>query len=110
MAGYSLGEADILRRAIGKKKISIMNKEKSKFLSQSQKKGYTKAIAEKIWGYIEKFAGYGFNKAHATAYAMIAYQTAYMKANHPVEFMAALLSAESGNKEKFRWLSTKPNA
>ena len=100
MAGYSLGEADILRRAIGKKKISIMNKEKSKFLSQSQKKGYTKAIAEKIWGYIEKFAGYGFNKAHATAYAMIAYQTAYMKANHPVEFMAALLSAESGNKEK----------
>jgi len=100
MAGYSLGEADILRRAIGKKKRSLMVKEKTKFVSQAKQKGYTKEIAEKIWGYIDKFAGYGFNKAHATAYAMIAYQTAYMKANYPVEFMAALLSAESNNKDK----------
>ena len=100
MAGYSLGEADILRRAIGKKKRSIMNKEKAKFIKRAQEKGYTKDIADKIWGYIDKFAGYGFNKAHATAYAMIAYQTAYMKANFPVEFMAALLTAESHNKDK----------
>ena len=100
MAGYSLGEADILRRAIGKKKRSIMAKEKQKFIKRAKDKGYSKKIAEKIWGYIEKFAGYGFNKAHATAYAMIAYQTAYMKANYPVEFMAALLTSESGNKDK----------
>jgi len=100
MAGYSLGEADILRRAIGKKKRSIMAKEKSKFIKGSQAKGYSSKIAEKIWGYIEKFAGYGFNKAHATAYAMIAYQTAYLKANFPVEFMTALLTAEVSNKDK----------
>ncbi|MDP4031145.1 MAG: DNA polymerase III subunit alpha, partial [Candidatus Beckwithbacteria bacterium] len=100
MAGYTLGEADILRRAIGKKKRSIMTKEKSKFIKGSEKKGYSRKIAEKIWGYIDKFAGYGFNKAHATAYAMIAYQTAYLKANFPVEFMTALLTAEVNNKDK----------
>jgi len=100
MAGYSLGEADILRRAIGKKKRSIMLKEKEKFINQAKQKGYTQEIAEKVWSYIDKFAGYGFNKAHATAYAMIAYQTAYMKANYPVEFMTALLSAEAHNKDK----------
>ncbi|MCX6816387.1 MAG: OB-fold nucleic acid binding domain-containing protein, partial [Candidatus Beckwithbacteria bacterium] len=100
MAGYSLGEADILRRAIGKKKKSLMFKEKIKFIKQSRAKGYTKEIADRVWGYIEKFAGYGFNKAHATAYAMIAYQTAYLKVNYPVEFMAALLTAESNNKDK----------
>lgn len=100
MAGYSLGEADILRRAIGKKKRSIMIKEKKKFIRQAKAKGYSAAIAERVWGYIEKFAGYGFNKAHATAYAMIAYQTAYMKAKYPVEFMAALLTAEVHNKDK----------
>ncbi|AKM79281.1 MAG: polymerase III catalytic subunit, DnaE type protein [Candidatus Beckwithbacteria bacterium GW2011_GWB1_47_15] len=100
MAGYSLGEADILRRAIGKKKRALMVKEKEKFIRQAREKGYSKEIADRVWGYIDKFAGYGFNKAHATAYAMIAYQTAYMKALYPVEFMAALLTAESGNKDK----------
>jgi len=100
MAGYSLGEADILRRAIGKKKRSIMVKEKEKFINQAKQKGYTQDIAQKVWSYIDKFAGYGFNKAHATAYAMIAYQTAYMKANYPVEFMAALLTSEANNKDK----------
>lgn len=100
MAGYTLGEADILRRAIGKKKRSIMDKEKVKFVKRAKDKGYSKEIAEKIWTYIDKFVGYGFNKAHATAYAMIAYQTAYMKANYPVEFMAAVLTAESSNKDK----------
>lgn len=96
-AGYSLGEADILRRAIGKKKKSILDKEKKRFIKGAAEKGYAKADAENIWGFIEKFAGYGFNKAHSASYAMIAYQTAYMKANYPVEYMAALLTTESGS-------------
>ncbi|MDZ7586660.1 MAG: DNA polymerase III subunit alpha, partial [Patescibacteria group bacterium] len=100
MAGYTLGEADLLRRAIGKKKRALMAKEKLKFIQQSRAKGYSKEIADRVWGYIEKFVGYGFNKAHATAYAMIAYQTAYMKTHYPVEFMAALLTAETTNKDK----------
>ncbi len=101
MAGYSLGEADILRRAIGKKKIEIMMKEKQKFFEGTKKKGYTEKIADTVWGYIEKFAGYGFNKAHSASYAMIAYQTAWMKVHYPVEFMTAVLTAESGNADKF---------
>jgi len=100
MAGYSLGEADILRRAIGKKKKSIMVKEKKKFVDGAQKKGYAKKKAEEVWHYIDRFAGYGFNKAHSASYAMIAYQTAYMKVNYPIEFMAALLTGEASNKDK----------
>lgn len=100
MAGYSLGEADILRRAMGKKSLETMNKEHQKFLAMAVKKNYTKALADKVWSFIEKFAGYGFNKAHATSYAMIAYQTAYLKAHYPVEYMAALMTAESGKDDK----------
>lgn len=100
MAGYSLGEADILRRAIGKKKRSIMAKEKAKFIAGTKKQKYSKAVAEKVWGYIERFAGYGFNKSHAASYAMIAYQTAYMKTHYPVEFMTAVLTAEAHNTDK----------
>ncbi len=100
IAGFDWGEADSLRRAIGKKKKKIMEKEKVKFLKKAQEKGYKKEIAEKIFSLIERFAGYGFNKAHSTAYGMIAYQTAWMKANYPVEFMAAFLTAESGNPDK----------
>lgn len=103
-AGYSLGEADILRRAIGKKKKYILDKEKKNFIKGAGKKGYDKDTAVMIWAFIEKFAGYGFNKAHSASYAMIAYQTAYMKAIYPVEYMAALLSVESNshgaNKEE----------
>jgi len=95
LAGYSLGEADILRRAIGKKKIEIMEQQHAEFVTRSVKQGSTKEVAEKVWSYIEKFAGYGFNKAHAASYAMIAYQTAYMKVKYPVEYMTALLSIES---------------
>ena len=95
MAGFSMAEADNLRRAIGKKKRKIMAKEKKKFIAGAKKKGYSEKIAKKVWGYIERFAGYGFNKAHSASYAMIAYQTAYMKAYYPVEFMTALLTAES---------------
>lgn len=100
MAGYSLAEADNLRRAIGKKKRAIMEKEKLKFTKGAKDKGYSKEIADRVWGYIERFAGYGFNKSHAASYAMIAYQTAYMKTYYPVEFMTALLTAESGNADK----------
>ena len=96
MAGYSLGEADMLRRAIGKKKKDIMKKEKKKFIEGAVKLGYKKEIAESVFALIERFASYGFNKAHSTSYAMVAYQTAWMKAHFPVEFMAALLTAESG--------------
>lgn len=100
LAGYTLVEADNLRLAIGKKKKSIMDKEMKKFVSGAKKTGYSKEVALRVWGYIDKFVGYGFNKAHSASYAMIAYQTAYMKANWPVEFMAAFLSAESGNPDK----------
>lgn len=95
MAGYSLGQADILRRAIGKKKKSILDKEKKNFIAGAKKKGYTERIATKIWGFIDKFAGYGFNKAHSVSYAMIAYETAYMKVNYPLEYMTALFTIET---------------
>jgi DNA polymerase-3 subunit alpha len=90
-----MGEADNLRRAIGKKKRKLLDKNREKFIKESVKKGYKKNVAEKVWGFIEAFADYGFNKAHAASYAMIAYQTAYLKANYPVEYMAALMSVES---------------
>jgi DNA polymerase-3 subunit alpha len=97
MAGYSLSEADILRRAIGKKKKYLLDENKKRFIEQSLKKDYTKEVAEKVWGFIEAFANYGFNKAHAASYAMIAYQTAYLKAHYPAEYMAALMSVESAS-------------
>ncbi len=100
IAGYSWAEADILRRAIGKKKKALMISEKEKFIKKSIERGYKKEEAEKIFSLIERFAGYGFNKAHSTSYAMVAYQTAWVKANYPLEFMAALLTAESGNADK----------
>ena len=94
LAGFSMSEADLLRMAVGKKKKSLMEKGKKNFIEGCVKNGYTKILAEKIFGFIEKFAAYGFNKAHAASYALIAYWTAYMKANYPVEFMTALLTAE----------------
>ena len=97
MGGYSLGEADILRRAIGKKKKKLLDQNKKTFISQAIKKKYTKVAAEKVWGYIEAFANYGFNKSHAASYAMISFQTAYLKAHYPVEYMAALMSVESNS-------------
>ena len=97
MAKYTMGEADMLRRAIGKKKKKILDKNKSRFIKESVNNGYKKETAEKIWGFIEAFANYGFNKAHAASYAMIAYETAYLKANYPVEYMTALMSVESNS-------------
>ncbi len=97
MAGYTLGEADILRRAIGKKKKKILDKNKKRFIKQAIAKGYAPEVPEKVWGFIEAFANYGFNKSHAASYGMISYQTAYLKANYPVEYMTALMSVESNS-------------
>ncbi|MCX7881354.1 MAG: DNA polymerase III subunit alpha [Patescibacteria group bacterium] len=94
LAGYTMSEADNLRMAMGKKKKELMKKEKEKFIKGCVKKGYKQALAEKIFNFIEKFAAYGFNKPHSASYGLIAYWTAYLKANYPVEFMTALLSAE----------------
>lgn len=95
MAGYSMVEADKLRMAIGKKKREVMKKERAKFISGCVKKGYSKIVAENVFSLIEKFVGYGFNKAHSASYAMIAYWTAHMKHKFPVEFMTAVFAAES---------------
>ncbi len=95
MAGYTMVEADKLRMAIGKKKHEAMKKEKVKFIKGCIKNGYTEKVAENIFSLIEKFVGYGFNKAHSASYALIAYQTAYMKTKYPVEFMTAVMAAES---------------
>ena len=92
LAGYSLGDADLLRRAMGKKKPEEMAKQRERFLQGATARGFPPKKVEKIFDLMEQFAGYGFNKSHSTAYAAIAYQTAYLKAHYPVEFMAALLT------------------
>jgi len=94
LAGYSMSEADNFRMAMGKKKKSLMDMEHKKFIEGCVKNKYTKTMAEKIFEFMEKFAAYGFNKPHSASYGLIAYWTAYMKANFPVEYMAALLTAE----------------
>lgn len=101
IAGYTLGEADILRRAMGKKKPEVMAAQKAVFIRKAKQANNIDAPeAERIFGVLEKFAQYGFNKSHSAAYAMLSYRTAYLKANYPVEFMAALLSSELGNMDK----------
>src|SRR5438132_158088 len=100
MAGFTMGEADILRRAMGKKDRDLMAKQRETFVAGCAERGVTRAKADRVWELIEKFAGYGFNKSHAAAYALVAYQTAYFKANFPVEFMAALLTSEMGDTDK----------
>jgi DNA polymerase III subunit alpha len=99
-AGYSLGEADIVRKAMGKKIPEVMKKEMQRFIAGARKNGFPKELAEQVWGLIEPFAGYAFNKAHSVSYAMIAYQTAYLKASYPTEFMSALLTINMGQAEK----------
>jgi DNA polymerase III subunit alpha len=100
LAGYSLGEADLLRRAMGKKIRSEMQKQRSRFLSGCLERGIDNAQAEATFDLLERFADYGFNKSHAAAYALVAYQTAYMKANFPVEFLAASMTLDMGNTDK----------
>jgi DNA polymerase-3 subunit alpha len=100
LADYSLGEADLLRRAMGKKKPEEMKAQRERFLEGAKKKGIDIKKAEEIFDAMEKFAEYSFNKSHSAAYALITYQTAYLKTHYPAEFMAALLSVEAGNSDK----------
>ena len=99
-AGYSLGQADIFRKAMGKKVPEIMAQERQRFLEGSLERGYSEAEAEMVFQLIEPFAGYAFNKAHSVSYALIAYWTAYFKANHQLEYMTAVLNTRLGNIEK----------
>jgi len=100
LAGYSLGEADLLRRAMGKKIRAEMDKQRERFVSGAVERDIEKSQADFIFDLLAKFADYGFNKSHAAAYALVAYQTAYMKANFPVEFLAASMTLDMGNTDK----------
>jgi DNA polymerase-3 subunit alpha len=100
LAGYSLGGADLLRRAMGKKKPEEMAKQRESFESGAKDKGVDPVLAMKIFDLVEKFAGYGFNKSHSAAYALVSYQTAWLKAHYPAEFMAATMSSELQNTDK----------
>ena len=100
LAGYSLGAADVLRHAMGKKKPKEMSKQRAVFMKGTKTRGIDENLATQIFDLIEKFAGYGFNKSHSAAYALIAYQTAWLKAHHSAEFMAAVLSSDMDNIDK----------
>ncbi len=100
LSGYSLGEADLLRRAMGKKIKAEMDAQRSRFVSGAVERGLPKARADEIFDLLAKFADYGFNKSHAAAYALLAYQTAYFKANYPVEFLAASMTLDKGSTDK----------
>jgi len=100
LAGYSLGEADLLRRAMGKKKHEEMAAQSEKFIKGAMQRGFPQGKVERIFKLMEKFAEYGFNKSHSAAYALLAYHTAYLKTHYPVEFMAALLTSETGATDK----------
>ncbi len=99
-AGYSLGQADIFRKAMGKKIAEVMKKERRNFIAGAKKNGFSAEVAGQVFNLIEPFAGYAFNKAHAVSYALIAYQTAYLKSNYPVEYLAALFIAFTSHSEK----------
>jgi DNA polymerase-3 subunit alpha len=100
LAGYSLGEADLLRRAMGKKIRSEMRAQRARFVSGAVERGVERAQADAIFDLLERFAEYGFNKSHAAAYALVAYQTAYLKAHYPVEFLAASMTLDRDNTDK----------
>ena len=100
IAGFTLGQADILRRAMGKKKLEVLMKEKEKFIAGALKQGFKTEDADRIFEILIPFAGYGFNKSHAAAYSVVAYRTAFLKANYPAEFMAANLTNEINNTDK----------
>ena len=100
LAGYSLGEADVLRKAVGKKDAPLIKKELGRFIDRCIERGHDRKVIEKIAAQIETFGRYGFNKSHSVAYSVIAFQTAWLKAHYPAEFMAALLSSEIGNTDK----------
>ncbi len=100
MAGYSMQDADNLRKAMGKKIASVMRAEKEKFVAGCVTAGHEAKLGEELFGFIEHFAGYGFNRSHSAAYALVAYQTAWLKAHHPAEYMAALLTASKKDKDR----------
>ncbi len=102
LAGYSLGQADIFRKAMGKKIATVMKKEERNFIAGAKNNGISPELAKEIFSLIEPFAGYAFNKAHSVSYALIAYRTAYLKANYPVEYMTAFLNTYSDDMEKVR--------
>lgn len=102
LANFTRGESDLLRKAMGKKQLATMAKLKVKFMDEGKKNGYEEKILEKIWNDWEAFAKYAFNKSHATCYTWVAYQTAYLKANYPAEFMAAVLSRNLGSPDKLK--------
>lgn len=99
-AGYSLGQADIFRKAMGKKIPEVMKKEKRNFMAGAKKQGFSSELASEVFALIEPFAGYAFNKAHSVSYALIAYQTAYLKANYPPEYMTAFLNTHADQSDK----------
>ncbi len=100
LAGFSLAQADILRRAMGKKIPEVMEEQRTAFISGCVNNGVSRDVAERIFDLIEFFSGYGFNKSHSAAYALVSYRTAYLKANYPLEFMASLLTSEFNNTDK----------
>lgn len=100
LAGFSLGEADVLRKAVGKKIIELVAEQREKFIEGCIRTGVGKSIGEKVFSFIEPFAGYGFNRSHAACYALVGYQTAYLKAHYPAEFMAALLTSDQSNIDR----------
>jgi len=104
IAGFTLGEADVLRKAIGKKIGKLLNEQEERFISGAAKQGVEKSIAQKIWKWFLPFAQYGFNKSHSCGYAAIVYQTAYLKANFPVEFMASVFASEKQDIERISFL------
>jgi DNA polymerase III subunit alpha len=107
LSGYSLGEADLLRRAMGKKIKAEMDAQRSRFVGGAVERGLAKQQANEIFDLLAKFADYGFNKSHAAAYALLAYQTAYFKANHPVEFLAASMTLDKGSTDKLAEFSNE---
>src|SRR5690606_11803383 len=100
LAGFALEEADNLRKAMGKKKPEVMEKFKAKFIDGAVANGVDRKVATDIWETMAFFAGYGFNKSHTVAYGILTYRTAYLKANHPKEFMAACMSIDRGDTDK----------
>jgi len=104
VCGFTLGEADVLRKAVGKKIKELLDAQKSKFIDGAIENGASKKVAAELWQWILPFASYGFNKSHSAAYATIAYQTAYLKAHYPVEFMASVLTSEKSDVERISFL------
>jgi DNA polymerase-3 subunit alpha len=100
LAGFSLGEADVLRKAVGKKIKELVAEQREKFIDRCVANGIQKRIAEQVFAFIEPFAGYGFNRSHAACYALVGYQTAFLKAHYPAEFMAALLTSDQGDTDR----------